>query len=54
MAIRKRQQIVVAISVVDTALLRPILSFAPKRRDTSTEEPMLQPKAKAMKISVIS
>ena len=41
-------------AAVDTAVFTSPYSLAPKSWDTSTEHPMLQPKAKAMKIRVIS
>ena len=43
-----------AIRVVYTAVFSSESFFAPKSWDTMTEQPMLQPKAKAMKIRVIS
>ena len=39
---------------VDTAVFMLPYSFAPKSWDTSTEQPILQPNAKARKIRVIS
>lgn len=43
-----------AISVVVTAVFICLYSLAPNSWETITEQPMLQPKAKAMKIRVIS
>ena len=43
-----------AISVVYTAVFRSAIRLAPKSWETMTEQPMLQPKAKAIKIRVIS
>ena len=42
------------IYAVDTALLTSAMRFAPKKRAATTEQPMLHPKAKAMKTRVIS
>ena len=43
-----------AMQAVETAVLTFPYSLAPKNWETMTEQPMLQPKAKAMKISVTS
>ena len=53
-SIRIAQVAKVEISEVYTALFTFVLSLAPKRRELTTEQPTLQPKAKAMKIKVIS
>ena len=42
------------ISVVYTAVFSSLYCFAPNSCETMTEQPMLQPNANAMKISVIS
>ena len=42
------------IKEVVTAVFMSRYCRAPKKRDTTTEQPMLHPKAKAMKIRVIS
>ena len=42
------------IREVVTAVFMSRYCLAPKKRDTMTEQPMLHPKAKAMKIRVIS
>ena len=51
---RSMKQTTVAEMDVVTEVLSLLNSFAPKSLETRTEAPMLQPKAKAMKISVIS
>ena len=43
-----------AMQAVDTAVFIFPYSLAPKSWETTTEQPMLQPKAKARKISVTS
>ena len=48
------QVIAAAMSDVATAVLTLPYSFAPKYRETVTEQPVLHPKAKARKIYVIS
>lgn len=48
------QSTALAIQVVKTAVFKSVYFFAPKSLDTMTEQPMLQPKANAMNISVIS
>ena len=53
-AIRTAQVAALKIIVVDTAVFISRYSLAPNSCATMTEQPMLQPKAKAMKISVIS
>ena len=53
-AIRIRHSALLAISVVLTAVFISRHSFEPNSRAMITELPMLQPKANAMKISVIS
>ena len=53
-AIRRMQVTQLAISEVSTAVFISPYFFAPKSCAVRTDAPMLQPKAKAMKISVIS
>lgn len=48
------QTAALAIQVVNTAVFKSVFFFAPNSLDTITEQPMLHPNAKAMKISVIS
>ena len=48
------QSAALAMQAVDTAVFIPPYSPAPKSRETTTEQPILQPNAKAMKISVTS
>ena len=52
--IRKEKHTVVAIIHVETELFSFLYSLAPNSFDTRTEAPMLQPKAKAIKMRVIS
>ena len=52
--IRARQTTAVISMAVETAVFTWLYSFAPNCRDTTTEQPMLHPKATAMKISVTS
>ena len=51
---RKEKQTTVAIIEVVTELFKFLYSFAPNSLETNTEEPILQPTAKARKIRVIS
>ena len=51
---RKEKQTTVAIIEVVTELFKFLYSFAPNSLETNTEEPILQPAAKARKIRVIS
>ena len=53
-AISTAQVAALKIIVVDTAVFISQYSLAPNSCATMTEQPMLQPKAKAIKISVIS
>ena len=53
-SISSRQTTPLDSAAVDTAVFTSPYSRAPNNWDTSTEQPMLQPKAKAMKINVIS
>ena len=54
MAISTAHVAALSTIVVETAVFISRYSFAPNSCATMTEHPMLQPKAKAMKMSVIS
>ena len=53
-AISAAHSTALAMQAVDTAVFILLNFLAPKNWDTITLQPMLQPKAKAMKIRVIS
>ena len=53
-SISTAQTTALEMNVVYTAVFISPSFFAPKSWETMTEQPMLQPKANAMKISVIS
>ena len=53
-SINRTQSPALKMQAVYTEVLTFLNSFAPKNLETTTEQPILQPKAKAMKINVIS
>ncbi len=53
-SINNTQRKALKIQAVDTAVFNLLYSFAPNNCETITEQPILHPKANAIKISVIS